>query len=258
MAFTDLLNPVFQPVLNTLGPFWTVIVLSLFVSLCITLIYKFVTNQQLMKSIKDDMKKQQAQMKTLRDNPKKMMEVQKKAMENNMKYMMESMKATLVTFIPIIIIFGWMAGHLAFEPVYPNTPIISRVEMKEGLAGNVSLRVGDSSTGNVSKNIAILGSSTQMISNKYANFTIQAGTGEYFLEYNYQGQRDTKQLLVTRENKYNPPDDIKKEGPFAKISVVQKKLIVMDLFGWRIGWLGSYIIFSLIASMLFRKVMKVY
>jgi len=35
-----------------------------------------------------------------------------------------------------------------------------------------------------------------------------------------------------------------------------KKLL--NIFGWKVGWLWAYIIFSIIFSMLLRKIIKVY
>ena len=72
------------------------------ITLLITLIYKFTTDQDLMKQLKAELKELQAEMKALKSEPEKAMEVQKRAMQTNMKYMMQSMKATLFTFIPII------------------------------------------------------------------------------------------------------------------------------------------------------------
>src|SRR3989338_3146270 len=107
MSFIDFLNPVLNP---TLGPLmsipnpWNLLFLSLLITLVMTLLYKFLTDQKLMKELKDEMKK-------LKDNPEKMMEVQKKAMEKNMKYLFQSLKPTLITFIPILIIFEWIRQY---------------------------------------------------------------------------------------------------------------------------------------------------
>ena len=114
MAFYESINFILDPVLSpfiSLGHFWAVFLISLIIALIITLVYKWVTDQELMKTLKEDIKALQQEMKKLRDNPSKMMEVQKKAMEKNMKYMMQSMKPTLITFIPIIVIFGWMNSY---------------------------------------------------------------------------------------------------------------------------------------------------
>jgi uncharacterized membrane protein (DUF106 family) len=120
-----------------LGPFWALLILSFIISVIIVLIYKYTTNQQQMKQLKDEMKGFQKQMKELRQHPEQALGVQKKAMQANMKYMSHSMKATLITFLPIIIIFGWMNAHLAFEPIMPGRifqlELISQKELREQL-----------------------------------------------------------------------------------------------------------------------------
>jgi uncharacterized membrane protein (DUF106 family) len=119
MAFENFLDPVFSPLLY-LHPFISVTILSFLISLIIIVIYKYTTNQTLMKSLKDELKALQAEMKLLKDQPQKMMEVNKRAMETNMKYMMHSFRSTLFTFIPIIFIFSWMSANYAYEPIAPG------------------------------------------------------------------------------------------------------------------------------------------
>lgn len=108
--FNNLLDALLGPLLNMPDPYG-LLAISFMITGLITLAYKFMTDQELMKSLKEELKEIQKELKKLKDNPEKMMEVQKKAMEKNMKYMMHSMKPTLITFIPIIIIFGWLRNY---------------------------------------------------------------------------------------------------------------------------------------------------
>ncbi|MBT4174947.1 DUF106 domain-containing protein [archaeon] len=106
----SVLDPILGPVMSLPNP-WNLLLISFLITGCITLAYKFLTDQKLMKELKGEMKDLQKEMKSLKDDPKKMMEVQKRAMEKNMKYMMQSMKPTLFTLIPIIFIFSWLRGY---------------------------------------------------------------------------------------------------------------------------------------------------
>ena len=110
MVFDSFFDAVFGPILGLPNPLGLLII-SFILTAIITVIYKYMTDQELMKTLKEDIKAMQKQMKELKDNPEKMMAVQKEAMQKNMKYMMHSMKPTLITFIPIIIIFGWLRSH---------------------------------------------------------------------------------------------------------------------------------------------------
>jgi uncharacterized membrane protein (DUF106 family) len=90
---------------------WNLLILSTVISVALTLAYKYFTNQKMMKELKDDMKSMQAEMKSHKDNPDKMMELQKKVLEKNMKYMLESLKPTIITFIPILFILNWLREY---------------------------------------------------------------------------------------------------------------------------------------------------
>src|SRR3989338_4828162 len=138
MVFENLLNPIFSPLLN-LPTLWAVILLSFLISFVITLLYKYTTNQNLMKQLKEEIKEFQKELKSLKDSPTEMMRVQKEAMKTNMKYMSMSMKATLITFIPVIFIFGWMSSHFAFESIQPNEQFTVTVNFRDPVDSSISL-----------------------------------------------------------------------------------------------------------------------
>ena len=87
------------------------------ISIIITITYKLMTNQSLMKDLKEEINRLQKEVKKLSKNPEKALKVQNEMMEINMKYMMHSMRSTFVTFIPIIVIFGWLSSHIAYLPI---------------------------------------------------------------------------------------------------------------------------------------------
>ncbi|MBM3204280.1 DUF106 domain-containing protein [Candidatus Woesearchaeota archaeon] len=107
MALEGFFDWIFGPIMK-LGPAWAIIIISLLLTLLINFVYKLVTNQEKMKALKTELKELQKKMKELKDNPEKFMEHQKIAMAKNLEYMKHSMKPTLVTFIPLILIFGWL------------------------------------------------------------------------------------------------------------------------------------------------------
>jgi uncharacterized membrane protein (DUF106 family) len=54
------------------------------------------------------MKLHQQEVKAHKDNPEKMTEANKKLMSKNLELMKHSMRPTLFTFIPIILVFSWL------------------------------------------------------------------------------------------------------------------------------------------------------
>lgn len=246
----SIFNPILLPLLE-IGPLFMIFIISLIISVLITFIYKWMTDQDLMKTLKGDVKKMQKEMKQLKEHPDKMMKVQKKAMEKNMKYMMHSLKPTLVTFIPLIIIFGWLNGHMAFDPINPNEPFDTTIWFEEGIDGKVRLSA-------VPDGLMIQGNTTQEIVKNRATWMLKGDAGEYTLDYEYKGRHYNMDVLITDEQDYGQEVKKVKDDIVEKIEVGYEKIVVLNLFGWKIGWLGTYIIFSLIFSLGLRKILKIH
>ncbi|MBW2975297.1 DUF106 domain-containing protein [Candidatus Woesearchaeota archaeon] len=247
--FEGLLNPIFDPLLN-LPILWVIVIMAFLITLIITVIYKYTTNQSLMKELKGEMKELQKEIRELKHDPKKAMEVQKKAMQTNMKYMSHSMRSMLFTFIPIILIFGWMNAHLAYHPILPGQEFTTSISFYEGIKGDVSLVIPNG--------ISIDGNLTKSISDGEIMWGVKGDEGEYLLEYKTDTKSYTHEVLITREQKYAKPVKIVKDKTVKQISIDNSKIRAMNLFGWKLGWLGTYIIISIIFSMILRKLFKVY
>lgn len=250
MAALDFLNPmlnlVFGPFLK-MTPFLAVLLISLIISLLITLVYKFFTNQAAMKDIKDQIKAYQQQIKALKDNPQEALGIQKKSMELNMTYMRHSFKATFITFIPIIIIFGWFNTHFAFMPLQPGEEFSVSVSVDKGYGGNITV-IAD-------KGMNVVGDAVVVPVNGFSAFNFKADKGSHLIELKADGKSFVKDVVV---GSVNAPKFKTYDGPVKSVAINYNKLVVMPLFGWNLGWLGSYIIFSIVLSMLLRKVLKVY
>ncbi|MBW2996885.1 DUF106 domain-containing protein [Candidatus Woesearchaeota archaeon] len=255
--FDTLLNPVFSPLLG-LPALAVIVLLSLVISIIVTLIYKYMTDQTLMKDLKTRQKELQKRMKAAKKEPDKLMKMQKEAMELNMKTMKQSFKPMLLTFIPVIIIFGWLNANIAYEPIMPGQEFTTTAVFNEGYSGNVTITVPEG--------IEVIGESSVEIKEGAADFRLKGDEGDYLLVFNHDGRHFDKELSITTEQRYAPVQKIFKKEPIKTISINNKKLIAINLLGkdeggffsGRVGWLGSYIIFSLIFGIGLRKLMKIY
>ena len=252
MAFLDpVFNPVLQPLLNA-SPFLGILILSFVVSLLITLSYKFLTNQKEMKRIKDEQKEGQKKLKELKSNPAEMMEIQKDLMKKNMDYMKHSLRATLITMIPLLLIFGWMSSHLTYEPIYPGETYSVSANFLEGVSGQAELKADEGTD--------IINSPSQPI-NGAATWNLKSEEGEHFLTVKTGETEQTKKVLITTDLAYENPITSFEHSDIQNIQVNQNKLKPagkFSLFGWQPGWLGWYIIFSIAFSIGLRKVLKIY
>lgn len=249
MVYYDVLNLIFAPLLK-LPLLWTVIIISLVISIIIIVVTKLTTDQALMKRLKDEIKVCQKQIKELKNEPAKAMEVQKKAMELNMRYMKFSLKPTLITFIPIILIFGWMSSTFAYDNINPQQEFSITAFFQKNTSGEAKLIVIEG--------VEIIGDAARKIENDKATWTLKGDEGEHILEIEYNREKQQKNVLITDSSKYIEPIKKIKNSAVKSIQIDYKPKKILNLFGWKLGWLGTYIIFSIIFTMALRKIMKVY
>ncbi|MFQ5474488.1 MAG: EMC3/TMCO1 family protein [Candidatus Nanoarchaeia archaeon] len=249
MVFSSFLDPVLLPFLK-LPPILAIILLSLMISLLMVIAYKLLTNQAKMKELKDKQKDFQKRMKAQKKDPQKLMKMQKEAMVVNLEYMKHSMKPTLFTFIPIIIIFGWMSAHLAFAPIIPGETFTTSVVLQEGTSGIAELTVPDG--------VEIVGEPAKTITGNVVEWQLKGDAGNYLLDYKINDQIYSKELLITDEQRYTTPVSEIGKGGVESITIGNQKLEVLNILGWKLGWLGTYFILALVFSMSLRKLMKVY
>ncbi len=249
MAFLD---PVLGPILN-LPPAAAILLISLVISLIIVLAYKYFTNQEAMKELKMQQKEYQKRMKELRSNPDEMMKVQKEAMGKNMEYMKHSLRATLITLLPIILIIGWMNTHFAFEPIYPGETYSMTAEFAKGVNGEAEL-IPDEGTELQTEAIVPINSET--------TWHLKSTEGTHILTVKAGEQQQTKKVLITENLNYEQQVASFPHSDIEKIKINYNKLRPLgsdfSLFGWQPGWLGVYIILSIVFSLGLRKVFKVY
>ena len=253
MVFLDpVLNPLLQPLLNK-SPFLSLLVLALAISLTITLVYKFFTNQVEMKSLKEKQKDYQKKMKELRSNPEEMMKMQKEAMQVNMEYMKHSFKPTLITMLPILLIFGWMSAHLMYEPIYPGEPYSITVTFADAITGPAELVVDEGTT--------LTSDAVQDIKDGTVTWNLKSDTGTHLLTVKQGDVQQEKKVLITKELKYEDSETSYDHSEIEKITINYNKLKPLgqySLFGWYPGWLGVYIMFSIVFSIGLRKILKIH
>jgi len=249
-ALNFILDPILNPLLN-LSPFWAITIISFLIALIISLVYKWMTDQDLMHRMKAELKALQKQMKELRQNPQEMMKVQKEAMEINMKYMTQSFKPTLITFLPIIIIFSWLAAHLAYYPIMPMEEFSTTIELKDGFGMNATIIAPEE--------IEIISDATQKVNAETVSWKLKGPGGTYLLEYEINGQTYDKELLITTEKSYAAPEKLLKDDLVKKITINNEEIQPLgdiSILGWQPKWLGTYILESLVFSLILRKFLK--
>lgn len=102
----SLLNPTAGALLSW-NITWGMTIIVIIISLFITVIQKYATDQKTLKEMKAEQKKLSEEAKKVRDNPERMMEIQKESMKFMMPMMKLGMRGAVFTGIPIILSYRW-------------------------------------------------------------------------------------------------------------------------------------------------------
>ena len=100
------LNPTVGEIINW-NLTWGALLVFFTIAFITTLIQKYATDQETLRELKKEQKELQKDMNQYKDDPKKMMEFQKNLWPTTMKIMEVSMKSSLFTIIPFILLFRW-------------------------------------------------------------------------------------------------------------------------------------------------------
>ena len=201
------------------------------------------TDQVMMKNAREEMKKLQKKMRQQKDNPKKLMEIQKKMLSYNKDIMMQSFRPLLVTFIPIIIIFGWINMHMVYFPIAEDEVFSVDVEMRD----LSDIRV-------VADNLTIL-ERDNVSGVKEATFAFSGPAGFHDIAFSSAGITETIQVQIGTGEYYSPKNGMR--SPFKRATVNLQRLEMLPLGFTNLTGFGTYIIFTIVFSLLLRKLLKV-
>jgi uncharacterized membrane protein (DUF106 family) len=245
-----ILDPLFGPLLN-LPPFWSIIIITFIVVLITTLTYKKLTDQEVLKSLKAEMKEIRTEINEARKggNISKISELNKKSMEKSMIQMKQSFKPMLITMLPILIIFAWLLTNLAYHPIQPDMEFITTAIFEKGTEGNVNLIVPEG--------ITLLSEEEQEIeqvdSEWRAEWKLKGEEGDYELHYEFGDETKVRDILITNGKDYKSPRKIIKDSQLKFIDISNQPIRVLGL-----SWFWAYFIMSIIFSIILRKLFRVH
>jgi uncharacterized membrane protein (DUF106 family) len=267
LNFIDpLMNLVFSP-LFLLHPFFAIAIITLLVSFIITIIYKYTTDQVAMKRLKRKQKEYQKKLNASKDDPDKMMKIQKEMMSVSGDMMRQSFKPMFFTFIPIIIIFAFLANNFAYSPIEPDEEFTTTIVFPKSTEGIVSITVPDE--------MDLLSERSAEIEKGEASWTLKGPAGDYVLQYEFGQETYNKKVKITEGLEYEPTSKrrwtfidglysrtdefLPKDASAVEIRIDNPALKVLPFkFIFWDGWLVTYILLSIAFSTILRKVMKVH
>lgn len=246
-SFLSLFNPIFYPLI-AINDIFAIAVMALFVSFIVALAQKRFTDQALMKQIKLDLKSLQAKMKTHRKNPEKMLKIQGELLEKQKIYMFQSFRPMLITIIPIMIIFTWIALHLAYMPLEPNESFTATAILKK-----------DAEVTLFSETLLIQSNATQTSVNQTVSWIVSGEAGVHQLIYSVGGENITQSVLISENLEYKRPTLRVRSDVFHSVVLDNEpRRGRVNLYFFQVpSMFIIYILFSIVFSIIIRRRMGI-
>lgn len=251
--------------IKVLPPALAIGLVALAISFLVTIVYKFTTNQKLMKALHIEMKELRGQIKGTKDTSQ-VADLNKKLMEKTFTQITHSMKSTIITLVPVFLIFGWLHANVAYQEISPGEEFTAQMELAEGGTATIS-----------SETLEITSEKEQEITEGKASWTLKGPEGEHEILFNYGDETYRMRAVVTNDWNYADPTlekenklfgivNIGDSNPIKQGSEIQKISLLLEpvhplgitLFGWQPGWLATYFIFMLGLTYPIRRILKVH
>ena len=235
---------VYQAVLD-LHPALLIALASLVASLTVVLIYKYTTDQAEMRAIREELKGIRQKLGAVRDQ-KAAAQIRVRAAELNARYLKASLMPMLLTFIPVLLVFGWLSSTLAYEPLRPGQLFEVVALAQEGVTQL-----------NLSTTLEIVNVSTK---DRSWHWFLRGEEGEHVLNFFSEKGSMSYEIVVTEHQRYANPRPKLKSELIKELTISNAQLKPFgsfSIFGWRPGWLGAYILFSIVFGIALRKALGV-
>src|SRR3989344_1948325 len=124
---------------------------------------------------------------------------------------------------------------------------------KESATGNAELIAGEGTE--------VLNGVSQGITGGVVTWNLRSQEGDHSLTVKLGQQEGSTNVRITKDVHSAEPLTTLEHSDIEKLQINYKPLKPlgeMSFFGWQPGWLGLYFIFSLVSSLLFRKLLKIY
>lgn len=258
----------FLPFRN-MSPWIGMIFISLLTGLLMLFIYKYTSNQEGLRKVKNKIKAHLLELRLFKDSLSISFKAQGSILRANLKYIGYSSKPLLVMIIPIVLILVQLDTRFAYNSFDPSQKTILRIQLGEGVP--LMDTVIDIKT---DSDIVLETPPLRDVENNEINWRIRAekeGVHEIKIVVNDQeytkrisvGQKTLSRIspLRTRKNFFrellNPIESpLPKSSPIEYIEIAYP-LRKMNLFGLRIHWLIAYFALSIFIGFSLKGIFKV-
>lgn len=175
---------------RNMSPWVAMILVSLLTGLLMLWVYKYTSNQQGIKSVKDKIKAHLLELRLYKDNFQVTLQAQKKIIACNMRYMFYALKPMLVMMVPIVLMLIQIDLWFGYRPLRPGESVLLKVKLDRGpLQTDLTLQAPPG--------VEVETPALRIEEEKEVDWRVKGNKeGEYQLAFTVDNQTFTKQLVV--------------------------------------------------------------
>jgi len=270
--FNSVLGKIFEFIFfpfRNLSPWIGMILISLLTGLLMLLIFRYTSNQEGIRKVKNKIKAHLLELRLFKDSLALSLKAQGNILRYNLKYIGFSGKPLLVMIIPLILILIQLNFWFGYQSLNTGEETILKIKLKEDQnILDLDLSV-ESSTA-----LSIETPPLRIEEEEEINWRLRAREGGlHILSFRINGQDFTKEVAVAQkpltrisplkvqqnffDQLFNPNEaPLSGDLPVKSIEIMYPAQN-MNLFGWHIHWIIVYFAISIIFGFAFKGVFKV-
>ncbi len=271
-VFNSILGKIFEIIFfpfRNMSPWIGMILISFLTALLMLFVFRFTSNQQGIKNVKNKIKAHLLEFRLFKDSLNISLKAQSKILRYNLKYIGYSAKPLLVMIIPLILILIQLNLWFGYNSIKPGQKAIlkAELEMNQSLL-DTEFKI-ETSPGLVVETLPL-----RIEEKGEVNWRLhikEAGIHELVLTIN--GQKIAKKVAVAQsplckispikirrnfiDELFNPGEaPLPGNIPVKSVEITYPSQS-MNLFGWRIHWIIVYFALSIIFGFAFKGIFRV-
>jgi uncharacterized membrane protein (DUF106 family) len=263
-----LFNALLYP-FRSLSPWIAMIVLSLLTAIAMLLVFRFVSNQAGIRSVKNRIAAHLLELRLYQDNLPVTLRAQGNILWCNVRYLMHSLKPMLVMILPLTLVIIQLDLRFGYRALDPGESVLLKVRLKEGHQPSLVAASLDPSSG-----FAIDTPPLRIDSERELDWRLRAvAPGKRELAIRVGEETLTKQIVIGRaeiagvslsrvdprwlEQLLNPAERPLAEGSAVESIRIDYPSRSMNLSGWHLHWLIVYFALSVLFGFALKGVLRV-
>jgi len=259
---------VFWPFRN-LSPWPAMIVISFLAGLLLLFVFRHTSNQEGIRTTKNKIKAHLLEFRLYKDSLSQPFKSLGRILLANFKYIGYALKPMLVMFIPLLLILIQLNLWFGSQPLVIGQAVLLKIKLTEG----ANPRQTDIQL-EAPQGIAVETPALRIEDEREIDWRLGAkDQGLYTLKFRWNNEPFTKSVIVGQsrlakiagikpgrsfwDQVFNPGEEpVPKNMPVKSVEITYPARR-MNLFGWRLHWLVSFFVLSIVFGFAFKGVFKV-